>query len=381
MPGFDHNATAPLRECSRKAWLDAGEQFRANPSALYPAALRAKAALEKARGDVAGLLACEPGRIIFTSGATEANNAVLRRFAGPDARCAVSAVEHPSVLETARALFGERLALLPVDSSGRVDPAAAAEIIFDLKPALVSVMAANSETGVIQPIYDIAGICREAGVPFHCDAVQWPGRLPLGDIARHCAYMSFGAHKFGGPRGAGILLAPAQDAGLRGQFGGRQEGGRRAGTEDVADILAAAAALKEAVAEVADGRAAAQQGFKAAFEARMEALGAELAGKQAPRLPNTSLLLMPRHEGARWVLRLAKLGFETGTGSACSSGRAGPSHVLNAMGIDAARAKRSLRVSSGAATPERDWQALADAAEQVLADLDAEARDSAVVSI
>jgi len=271
--------------------------------------------------------------------------------------------------------------LLPVDGSGRVDPGAAAEIIFDLKPALVSMMAANSETGVIQPIYDMAGICREAGAPFHCDAVQWPGRLTLGDLSRRCDYMSFGAHKLGGPRGTGILLAPAQDTRLHVQTGGSQEASLRAGTENLADILAAAAALKEAVAEAADGRAAAQQVFKAAFEASMDALGADVLGRQAPRLPNTSLLLMPRHEGTRWVLRLAKLGFETGTGSACSSGKAGPSHVLDAMGIDAARAKRSLRVSSGAATTQHDWLALAEAVEKVLADLDAEARDSSVVSI
>jgi cysteine desulfurase len=383
MPYFDHNATSPLRDCARAAWLGASAEAWANPSALYTSGARAKLALEGARKRVAAILNCEPGRIVFTGCATESNNAVMRRFAaeGHNARCAVSAIEHTSVLEPARAIFGERLTLLPVDASGCVDVARAAEIIYAERPAIVSVMAANSETGVLQPWMDIAGICREAGIAFHCDAVQWLGRLPVGDMARRCDYLTFSAHKLGGPRGVGILVAPAADSQLHAQYGGHQESNRRAGTENVAAIVAAAAALEAACAEVADGRAAQQAVFRAAFEERMEKLGARLAGCEAPRLPQTSMLLMPRHANTRWVLRLAKMGFEAGTGSACGSGVNGPSHVLTAMGIEAAQAQRSVRVSACTSTDERDWAALAAAIEQVGADLDSDSGAANVVSI
>ena len=380
---FDHNATSPLRERAKAAWLAASKEAWANPSAPYPSAARAKLALDGAREKFAVLLGCDPGRIVFTSGASESNNAVLRRFAdaSPSSRCAVSAVEHPSILEPARAFFGERLTLLPVDVTGRVDIARAAEIIYAEHPALVSVMAANSETGVVQPWMDLAGICREAGIPFHCDAVQWLGRLPVGDMARRCDYLTFSAHKAGGPRGVGLLVAPAEDNVLHAQRGGHQENNRRAGTENVAAIVAAAAAIEEACREVADGRAAQQGEFKTAFEVRMEKLGAKVAGRSAPRLPQTAMLLMPRHANTSWVLRLAKRGFEAGTGSACGTGNLGPSHVLTAMGIEANAANRSVRISASAATTEEDWQTLATAIEEISAELDDENDTANVVSV
>ena len=379
---FDHNAAAPLRPCAHEAWNAAAREAWANPSALYPAALAAKAKLEAAREKMADFLFCPPGRIVFTSGATEANNAVFRRFAQAAEAgefCAVSAIEHPSVLEPARALFGKRLLLLPVGPDGWLDIAASAELIHEKRPALVSVMAANSETGVLQPWLEIASLCREYAIPFHCDAVQLLGRVPLGDIASRADYLSLGFHKIGGPRGAGLLLAPAEDSALRVALGGTQEAGRRAGTENVAAVAAAAEAMKEALDEVHSGLAARQGEFRDAFEKRLTSLGAEVVGGASPRLPQTSLLLLPRHEGTTWVSRLARLGFACGTGSACGSGKSGPSHVLTAMGVDADRARRAVRVSASAETSEEDWRALADAFATALAGLDAESAASGVV--
>jgi len=378
---FDHNATAPLRDSAIRAWTDASASVWANPSALYPSALAAKAALERARETIAALLACTPGRIVFTSGATEANNAVFSRFCGTGAPCAVSAIEHPSVIEGARAHFGQDVLILPVGAGGWIDIAGAAEIIYEKRPALVSAMAANSETGVVQPWLEIASVCRECAVPFHCDAVQLFGRIPIGDIAARADYLTFSAHKIGGPRGVGILLVPPEDNRIHAQHGGRQEAGRRAGTENVAAILAASAAFEEAAEEVSTGLAARQHTLRSAFEARMKALGTIVAGESSPRLPQTSMLLMPRHANTSWVTRLGKLGFECGTGSACGSGKLGPSHVLSAMKFPEALARRSVRVSAAAATKAEDWDALADAFERTLAELDAEAGTSSVVAI
>jgi cysteine desulfurase len=381
---FDCNATTALRDCAREVWLAASREAWANPSALYPSALEAKALLEESRERIAALLACSPGRVVFTSGATESNNAFFRRFekeAARGARCAISSAEHASVSAAARALFGERTLLLPVTADGCLDMAAAEEIIRRERPVAVSVVAACSETGALQPWREVAKICRECGGAFHCDAVQLLGRLPLGDLAAQCPYATFSAHKAGGPRGVGLLVAPAEDNLLSLQYGGAQESARRAGTENVAAIAAAAAALAEALAEASSHLAEEQARRRDRFEARVKALGAKVAGEGAPRLPQTSMLLLARHSNLAWVSRLGKLGFECGTGSACASGKSAPSPILAAMGVPESLAQRAVRVSASLKTPEADWTALADAFEKALAELDRESASSNVVSI
>ncbi len=366
MPYFDHNATSPLRDCARDEWLRVEGGLRANASALYPSARRAALELTRARSRAAALLGVEPERVIFTSGATEADNAVLRHFARKDAICAVSAAEHPAVFEAAKAFFGANMLVLPLEASGRVDLPRAHRVIADRRPAIVSVLSANSETGILQPVAQIADICREYGCAFHCDAVQSFGRVPLGDMPARCDFLSLGAHKLGGPGGVGILLAPAEGSGLHIQYGGAQEGKRRAGTENLACIVGAVAAMGEAVKELSSGLAARQAGYRDAFEARMLALGAKVLGCAAPRLPNTSMMLMPLAESHRWVLRLASLGFEIGVGSACASNAAEPSRMLTALGIGKSAAKRVIRVSSCARTGEDEWLALTDAVVETL---------------
>ncbi len=295
---FDCNATSPLRAKAEAAWLAASRETWANPSALYPSALGARALLEESRGRIAALLSCPPGRVIFTSGATESNNAFFRRFERDAARgacCAVSAVEHSSVSAAARAVFGERALVLPVTADGCVDVSAAEELTHRERPVAVSVVAACSETGVLQPWREVATLCRECSIPFHCDAVQLLGRLPLEDLAAQCPYATFSAHKAGGPRGVGLLVAPAEDRLLCLQYGGAQESSRRAGTENVAAIASAAAALEEALAEASLHLPKEQARHRDLFEARLKALGAKVAGEGAPRLPQTSMLLLPRH--------------------------------------------------------------------------------------
>jgi cysteine desulfurase len=381
---FDCNATSPLRAKAEAAWLAASRETWANPSALYPSALEAKALLEESRERIAALLACAPGRVIFTSGATESNNAFFRRFekdAARGARCAVSAAEHASVSAAARAPFGEGTLVLPVTADGCLNVSAAAEIIRRERPVAVSVVAACSETGVLQPWREMAKICHECECAFHCDAVQRLGRLPLGDLAAQCPYATFSAHKAGGPRGVGLLLAPAEDNLLRLQYGGAQESARRAGTENVAAIASAAAAIAEALAEAASPLPEEQARRRDRFETRIKALGAKVAGEGAPRLPQTSMLLLPRHSNLAWVPRLGKLGFECGTGSACASGKGAPSPILAAMGVPESLAQRAVRVSASLRTPEADWTALANAFESALAELDRESASSNVVSI
>jgi cysteine desulfurase len=381
---FDCNAASPLRPKAEAAWLATSRQAWANPSALYPSALGSRALLEESREKIAALFSCTLGRIVFTSGATESNNAFFRRFekdAGRGACCAVSAVEHASVSAAARAMFGERTLVLPVTADGAVDVSAAAERIRRERPVAVSVVAACGETGVLQPWREVARVCRECGCAFHCDAVQILGRLPLGDLAAQCPYATFSAHKAGGPRGVGILLASEEDNLLHLQHGGSQESARRAGTENVSAIASAAAALAEAVAEAASTLPKEQARCRDRFEARMKAFGATIAGEGAPRLPQTSMLLLPRHPNLAWVSRLAKLGVECGTGSACSSGKSAPSPVLAAMGVPASLAQRAVRVSASLTTPEADWTALAEAFERALAELDGESAASNVVTI
>lgn len=361
MPYFDHNATTPLLPAAREAWLLATDQAWANPSSPYRISARVHRLLRDARARVAAHLGVVPEEILFTSGATEANNAVIRwaaRQLPASARAAVSPTEHPSVLEPARDAFGDRLVALPVDRRGIVDTAAPA---VD-RPAFLALMAANNETGVLGPTGACDSHARDHGAWYLCDAAQWIGRLPMADLPPH-AFLVGCAHKFGGPKGVGFLRVPpaALVAGFRGQRGGEQEGSRRAGTENYPAIAAMVAAMDVAgeQAGALEERQRWRADFVAAVARRVPGAVDNAAG--APCLWNTVSLRLPAHENARWVVRLDKLGFEVSTGSACASGSSKPSHVLAAMGLLADDARRTIRISSGWATTERDWQLLAEA--------------------
>lgn len=355
-----------------------------NPSSPYPAASRVRHALDAAREELAGHLDARPEEIVFTSGATEAANLVLGHFARQrEQTLLIGATEHPCIRESAQSGVA-KVDILPVQPQpdGRIAPLKLAERLrAKPRPALVAIMAANNETGTENDVEAIARVCREAQVPFLCDAVQWIGKRPLGAL-RHADGLLGSAHKFGGPKGVGFARLGAALGDLRGARGGQQEGGRRGGTENYPGIAAMVAALRSAQATVEDAQAiATREAWRSRFLERVRGLGFGVAGSEAANLWNTVLLLPPLGERMRWVMRLAKRGFAVSTGSACSTGRESASAVLQALGIPDATARRAIRISSGRESSESDWQALADAIECILADLSAEDAPATVVRI
>ncbi|KAF0094546.1 MAG: cysteine desulfurase [Puniceicoccaceae bacterium 5H] len=383
MAYFDHNATTPLSAAAREAWLEASWY---NPSSPYRAAARARNALEQARQELAHILQADPEDIVFTSGASEANNAIFRHFArhhGAEARVAISSIEHPCVLDAAQAWFEGRVDALKVGAQGHVSvPEVRTYFQNHPRPVLLSCMAGNNETGVEQPWPILLDLAQKQGVPFHCDAAQWIGKRSF-DRLGMCDLLTGSGHKFGGPKGVGFLkLSPAL-RGLKVQFGGAQENDHRGGTEATASILAMVAALKERVAalEAAKVDALAQSRDRMIERVRAE-LDVTVVGEETPRFWNTVMLLLPRHCSARWVAQLDRRGFEVSSGSACATGKPGVSHVLTAMGVERSQAECAIRISGGLETTEENWQALAEAIIASWHELEQErSRDSMVIEI
>jgi cysteine desulfurase len=272
---------------------------------------------------------------------------------------AINPTEHPCVLEPAKRFFGERLLGLPVTRDGLVEVAAVKALLEKQPVAAVIVMAANNETGVLQPWAEIARCCALAGVEYFCDAAQWLGKLPAAGLGG-AGWVIGSAHKFGGPKGVGFLKIPVGAEGFRAQLGGAQQRGHRGGTEDVAGASAMVAALAEAEQKKVFLESERLR-WRGQFEQTVRASvpGAVVLAAEAERLWNTVSLLMPHTENHRWVPRLDKLGFQVSTGSACATAKEGPSHVLEAMGYAAAEAKRVIRISAGWETTEAEWNALA----------------------
>ena len=359
---FDHNATAPVIREAREAWLEATEKIHGNPSSPHQFGHSANKAMADARERLAHHLGCHPTDIIWTSGATEANNMIMHHFAqtlGAKSEIWISAIEHPCVHDSAKHYFDKRLKFIPVTHDGVVDMEWFATEMADTRPGLVAVMAANNETGVIQPWRELLAICQTYEIPFFTDAVQWIGKLPakgLGD----CDYLSGAAHKFGGPRGVGFLKAPHKSQTSPLLFGGKQEKGRRAGTENVPIILSMLAALEAREKQLTHGDQQHRAEWKEKFEKLLlrQVPGSTIVGASVPRLWNTVSALMPEGGQQRWVTRLDKAGFAVSTGSACTTGKEEPSHVLSAMGYKAGQVTQVLRFSSGWETTAADWEAL-----------------------
>jgi cysteine desulfurase len=348
---FDHNATHPLSDAARHAWLEAVERFPANPSSPHRLGQRAEAALDVARERLGHLLGTPAERIVFTSGATEANNTVLRRFE----EVWVSAIEHPCVLQTTTQPGSH----IPVQANGVLDFDWLSDELNRDHPELVAVMAANNETGVLQPWTEVRDLCKTHGVPFLCDAAQWIGKLPAHELG-HADFVTGCAHKFGGPQGVGFLVCSRHFPPLL--RGGPQEDGRRAGTENVAGILSMVAALEDCATTIRANATQEREAWRKEFERELlEAVPEiQILGQDAPRLWNTVAVLMPEPPDCRrrWVVVMDKLGFAVSTGSACASGKEKPSHVLTAMGIPPGHAGRALRFSAGWRTTEGDWKKL-----------------------
>jgi cysteine desulfurase len=370
---FDHNATAPVMREAREAWLDATEHNPGNASSPHDFGNRAGAALKEAREKLAQFLGCQPADIIWTSGATEANNMVIHHFAqmlDAKAEIWISAIEHPCVHESSKHYFGKRARLIPVTHDGAIDLDWLTAELADTRPGLVGVMAANNETGVIQPWREALAICRQYQVPFFTDAVQWLGKMPakgLGD----CDYVSGAAHKFGGPRGVGFLKVPHRSHVTPLLLGGKQEQGRRAGTENVPTIVSMLAALEAREKQMARSEHILRGVWRENFERQLlhKLPGTVVVGANSPRLWNTVSALMPEGVQLRWLTKLDKAGFAVSTGSACTTGKEEPSHVLAAMNFKAADAHRVLRFSGGWETTEAHWEALADALAKVHAEV------------
>lgn len=311
------------------------------------------------------MLGCSPLDVVWTSGATEANNAVLHHLAEtiqPDAEVWISAIEHPCVFAAARRWLPRRHHVIPVLREGVVDVGWLEEKLRARRPAAVLALAANNETGVLQPWRELLELCRRMGVLFVCDAAQWMGKLPAAGLGA-CDFVTGCAHKFGGPPGVGFLKCPEVFKPLL--VGGPQEDGRRAGTENLPGVLSMMAALAQREQAMAEGEVARLNTIRQRFESGLVAAvpTIEVVGQDGPRLWNTVAALMPAASDCRqrWVVKLDKLGFSVSTGSACASGKEQPSHVLAAMGYASDQSDRMLRFSSGWETSAEDWTQLAEA--------------------
>ncbi len=370
MAYFDHNATAPLAAAARQAWIAAQDDAWQNPAGAYRSAARVRALVDRERARLAAMLGAAPEQVVATSGATEAANTVMAHLAGNSERrwrILINPTEHSCVRLSAERHFAGRIEWLPLSAEGRVDPATVRERLSAGDVAAVVVMAANNETGVLQPWRELAVECHSAGVPYVCDAVQWLGRLPAAGLGT-AGFVFGSAHKFGGPKGTGLLVLPSGGAGADFRFlvGGGQQGGRRAGTEDWPALAAMVAALAEAEGLCAT-EIAVRTGWRARFEAGLCAsvAGGRIVGAGTERLWNTSMAVLPAGESQRWLTKLDKRGFEVSTTAACASAQGRSSAVLAALGVPETDARRALRFSAGWETTEADWLGLLEALGEV----------------
>jgi len=344
---LDWNASAPLRPQATTAMTEALARC-GNASSVHRWGRMARREVERARTAVAALAGASPADVIFVSGGTEANHLALQ---GPGRqRVLVSAVEHSSVLHAAAA--AEQI---PVDGDGIVRLDALADLLVaNPSPALVSVMLANNETGVMQPVAEIAELAHAHGALFHCDAVQAAGKIVLDAAAFSADLVTLSAHKLGGPRGIGALIANTEVDLTPLLRGGGQERGRRSGTENLPGIAGFAAAAEAAAAEI--GVYDRVRALRVALEAEITAIApdAVVLGAEAPRLPNTAAIAMPGTAAETQVIALDLDGVMVSAGAACSSGKVGPSHVLKAMGVAPDVAGSTIRVSLGWDSTEAD---------------------------
>ena len=362
---LDHAATAALRPSALEAMLPYLTEQCGNPSALYESGRRARQAVSRARREIAEPLGCLPEELYFTSGGTEADNWALLSMAeaarsrGEAPFLVSTAIEHHAVLETLR--YGKETglldyALLPVSGDG-VAALSGLDALLAKRPALVSCMGANNETGALQPLGELLARCRERNVPLHSDLVQVYGQLPLKSLLGEELpdLFSVSAHKFGGPKGVGFLYIRRGLAVGALLHGGSQERGRRAGTENVAGIVGMAAAAKVAFVEMAESGEKKRARTELFFRLLREELPAVYRnGSESARLPGHLNLCFPGVSAELLLILLDQAGIAASAGAACASGALEPSHVLLAMGRSEQEARASLRFSFGAENTEEE---------------------------
>lgn len=351
---FDHNATTPLDERVLAAMQPFLSTFYGNPSSLYRHGRIVRSAIDTAREQVAALCDAPPAQIIFTSGGTEANNLALSAAANYPG-LAVSAIEHPSVMEPARNLqrAGRCLDLIGVDGNGVISPKAIQQVI-DKKTNFVSMMLANNETGVVQNIPAYAQSLREHGIVVHTDAVQALGKLPVSFRQLAVHLMTLSSHKIYGPKGCGALVFSKEIEIKPLLLGGVQEQGYRAGTENVAAIVGFGKAAELAATEIAQWAVHSLK-LRFLFEQLLATVpGAKVFAQEVERLPNTVQFGVDGVDGEMLLMRLDEKGIAVSSGSACASGGLEPSPVLVAMGVRPAVAKTAIRVSFGKTNTEQE---------------------------
>jgi cysteine desulfurase len=354
---LDNNATTPVLPEVLEAMRPYFGERCGNASSIHHYGQETRAAVECARESVASLLRCHPSEIVFTSGGTEADNLAIAGLISPGDHVITSSIEHHAVLHACMHTeeLGCEVSYVPVDGSGMIDPD---DVRDALRPntKLISIMMANNETGVLQPVEEIGRIAAEADVYFHTDAVQAAGKVSINVKNIACDALSISGHKMHAPQGVGVLFLRK---GTRLQplfYGGRHERSRRAGTENVPGIVALGKAAKLA-----------QQGFDRGDDSRMSILrdrleqgilaqveDAGVNGGRAPRVPNTTSIHFDHIDGEAVVIALDLKGLAVSTGAACSSGAIEPSHVLLAMGLPADRARASVRFSLGKQNTEEE---------------------------
>ena len=358
---LDHNATTRPDPAVVDALSWASEQGWGNPSTLYRVGREAKALLDAARARVARLIgAPEPAQVIFTSGGTEADAlalfGVLRRPGQSRGHLVTTMAEHKAVLRSCARLEAEGcpVTYLPVDGTGRVDPA---DVHKALRPetALVSVILANNEVGTVNPVAEVAALCHERGIPVHTDAVQACGKIPVDVQSLDADLLSLSGHKLYGPRGIGALWVRPGTLLQPLLVGGTQERGLRAGTEPVALAHALGVAAELAASRIENDGNRIRALRDRLWEGLREAVpGARAHGDREGGLPNTLNVSIPGREAEALVLALDEAGIAVGTGSACTTGDTRPSHVLLAMGVPPAEARTSIRFSLGRANTEAE---------------------------
>ena len=353
---LDWNATAPLRPQAREACI-AALDVAGNPSSPHAEGRRARAIVEDAREQVAALVGAKPAEVVFTSGGTEANNAVLA--AGWDT-IVLSGVEHDSVLAPARA-GKARIVEMPVGRNGVVRVGAPVEIDATSGRFLPSLQMANNETGVIQPVAEVAAAAKAQGFLVHTDAVQAAGRIPVDVRALGVDFLTLSAHKIGGPKGIGALVMHARASLPAFIAGGGQERRRRAGTENVAVIAGFGAAAEAAQRDLARMQQVAVLRDRLEGQIRTVTPSAVVIGAEAARLPNTASIALAGASAETLVIALDLAGIAVSAGAACSSGKVGASHVLEVMGLEKTVARAAIRVSLGWSSTERDVAAFVDA--------------------
>jgi cysteine desulfurase len=353
---LDWNATAPLRPEAREACIAALDVV-GNPSSPHAHGRRARAIVEDAREQVAALVGARPAEVVFTSGGTEANNAVLA--AGWDT-IVLSGIEHDSVRAPARA-GKARIIEMPVARNGMVRVDVAITAGASASRSLMSLQVANNETGVIQPVAEAAAAAKAQGFLIHTDAVQAAGRIPVDLRALGVDYLTLSAHKLGGPKGIGALVMHERASLPALISGGGQERRRRAGTENVTAIAGFGAAAEAALRDLARMKQVSALRDRLEDQVRAVTPDAVVIGADAARLPNTANIALAGMSAETLVIALDLAGAAVSAGAACSSGKVGTSHVLEAMGLEQTVARAAIRVSLGWSSTERDVAAFVEA--------------------